>query len=190
MPTPKLTPEASDAIARGKAAKRSSRALQQELREDHGLVVDQRTISRHTKKIGVDKPRKGPRRSRAPAKAAAKAKSRPTKDADFKVLTEIPALEREAARLQKLLHLSITASDRAKLNSELRGTFKQIRLAQAAAVEARARQSADVKALVAKLTREAEKNDVPKRLTLAVAGDAATEDVDDDEPDLPQAAGA
>lgn len=192
MPRLKVTPEASAIIAAGKAAGRSSRAIADQLETELGLVLNQTTISRHLPKLGVEKPTTP---AQCAPTAAPKAKQ-PKHPKRVKVLGEIPALEREAAKLQQLLGLpNIPASDRAKLTSELRGCFRAIRNAEIAQRSQTAQADADTRSVLAKLAKLAE---TTGPATLVVEGEVEDDENEDEvvgEPQaglvpLPKAAGA
>lgn len=172
MPRLRTTPEASDIIAKGKAAGRSSRDIQKDVKDQTGIDLDQRTISRYTKKLGVEKPGSSLSKTK-PSKPDAKSKaSKPRASRKVPVLDEIPALQREAARLQQILGLTIPNSDRAKVTAELRSCFKAIRGAELAKAQRLNLQSSEAQKLLATLERVAAENGEPQAMTISPSEEA------------------
>jgi hypothetical protein len=171
VPTHRVTPAASEVIRRGKTAGKSSRQIAEILREQLGIVLDQRTISRHAKASPANRKATGPPRRESPPKASTKAvpevPDEPETVSPFldegiedtaPTLNETAALEREVIRLQNLLATDIPNRDRVALVGELRQSLKSIRQVKAAAKTGQRAEDQEVAATVAKLKRFALRN--------------------------------
>ncbi len=158
MPTHRITSEASARIVAGKKAGKSSRAVAQELKDELGIELDQRTISRHVGKIGEQPPPVAPKMPRRP-------RADEDDDPGFEphppatpTLDEVTALETEVSYLQVLLANPLPPRDRTALNAELRQTFASIRMAKKAIKDAQDSEDEDVTWMIAKLKRFAAMN--------------------------------
>lgn len=157
----RVTSAASGLIAAGKKAGRSSRDIAGTIRENLGIELDQRTISRHAKALaGKPTEKKRPKLKPVPLEGPEpKPYKPPAPPADFTAtLDEVDALEREADTLQRLLAVDLPPRDRASLTGELRQLFGAIRKAKHAAKQAADAEDADVAWMVAKMKRHAANN--------------------------------
>lgn len=126
----RVTTEASAVIQAAKAAGKSSREIAAELKDQLGIELDQRTISRHVALIEGRKQKRQPKRAgKAPGKAKAKPVAVPA-TSRTEPLNEIKTLEARAREFEAILQQKLPLRDRIAASKELRDCFAQIRAAQ------------------------------------------------------------
>lgn len=166
MPAHRVSTRASDLIARGKRAGKTSREIARELKKRLGIELDQSTITRHAQKIGGDAVGPRGKRKPPPPSPVRVAEEEPPVGAaagweapDREVLSdEVAALRREVDNIQRILGLDLPPRDRVALTAELRAGFKSIRQVEAARRDAKKNEVEDVTRIVDRLKRFAADN--------------------------------
>ncbi len=156
MNPPRITGEAARYVLERAQTDASHETIARELEQRFDLVVSSRAVGRMLAVFNeqVDRsPAEAPLEASEADPGAAAVDGDDTAPAVEPTLDEIPALEAQALKLQRLLAGRLPHKDRAALNGELRQTFNSIRKAQAAKQAAKDGTNEDTTWVIAKLKR-------------------------------------
>lgn len=172
MPVHRVTAKAQACISEWKSQGRSSRDIASALLNEHGIQLDQRTISRVARSIAPHRSpiaTEAPKATRPDPPTVGSGASVAHLLAEGETLDEVSTLEAQAVALHALLATDLPPRDWAALNAELRQTFRAISKAKRDLREAKQAEHSDVAWMVAKLKRFA-----AQRATPAPANDVDT----------------